>query len=438
MIRLVTFLLFTLLSINCFSQTFWRVENERGEELLLTIQVNSPDLTFETYTRKDALKEMAGSIMYMLAKTAGKIKHPELMHGNGKISFQADSTFYNGNIDYPDKLFTLKAKTWKDNFFGLLTDSKNKTTVLTGKKLGSDKPLRDYPSLINSSFSMVERYYWDPVIKESSDWKNFKNEVNQLKLKIADDYELAMTMMWLGKKLPLVPHEIKKLNKKPIDPQQKRNFSPKLLPGKKALIFLNNIPENRDEMAQLFKEIKDQNIETLIVEAEGNRNLALTSAILFANHLTSQAIHWGCYLTRKWTETEKSVPQPANYEDVLKNPSALSGFTNASFLEKGFYLKTVPAVPIFNGKIYLVVNKSTSNVGEALAIFLKNEKLATLVGQKTAGSPVLTSFYELDKLYRIAIPFAQFYDKNGKSHQGIGVEPDLPVEQDALAYVLKL
>jgi len=438
MIRLFTFLLFTIFSINCFSQTFWRVENERGEELLLTIHVNAPNLTFETFTRKEALREMAGSFMYMVAKTAGKIKYPELMHGEGKISYQGDTTFYTGKIDYPDKLFSLNAKTWKDNFYGQLTDSKNKMTVLTGKKLGSDKPLRDYPSLINNSFSMVENYYWDPTIKESSDWKNFKNEVNHLKLKIADDYELAMTMMWLGKKLPLVPHEIKKLNKKPVAPQQKRNFSPKLLPGKKALIFLNIIPENREEMAQLFKEIRDQNIETLILEAEGNRNLALASALLFANHLTAQSIHWGYYLTRKWTETEKSVPQPADYENLLKNPLTLPGLSNASFLEKGFFLKTVPAVPIFKGKIYLVVNKSTSNVAEALAIFLKNEKLATLVGQKSAGSPVLTSFYELDKLYRIAIPFAQFYDKGGKSYQGTGVTPDLLVEQNAVGYALKL
>jgi hypothetical protein len=174
------------------------------------------------------------------------------------------------------------------------------------------------------------------------------------------------------------------------------------------------------------------------LEASGNRNLSLSSALLLANHLNPLPSNWGFYLTRKWTETEKSMPQSSNIEKVLKNPLILSGLNNEIFSEKGFYLKTVPAMPIFKGKIYLIIDKRSSNVSEALAIYLKNEKLATLVGQKTAGVPALTSIFELDKLYRITIPFAQFYDKTGKSYQGTGVVPDVLVDQDAIGYVLKL
>jgi len=439
MIRLKLFSLFIFLSINGFSQTYWSVENERGEELLLTIHINTGNNTFETYTRKDALKEMAGTFMYMVAKTAGKVKYPELMHGEGKISYRADTVIYDGKIDYPDKIFSLKAKTWNDNFFGLLTDSKNRTTVLTGKKLSTDKPLRDYPTLINNSFSLIEKFYWDPNLKKSSDWQNFKSDVGDLKVKIADDYELAMMMMWLGKKLTQIPHEIRKLNKKaPDPPQQKKSNSLKIIPGNNAILFLNNIPDTREEMDQLFKEIQDKNIKKLIIATEGSRNLSINSALLLANHLTLLPGNWGCYLTRRWTETENTIPQPANWVQLLKNPLEFSGLTNAIFNEKGFYLKTKPALPTYKGKVYFLINKRISNVAEALAIYLKNEKLTTLVGQKSAGAPALTNVYELDKQYRILIPFAQFYDKNGKSYQGTGVEPDLTVEQDAMGYVLKL
>ena len=438
MTRLMLISLFIFLSINGFSQTYWCVENERGEELLLTIHINSGNNTFETYTRKDAMKEMAGTFMYMVAKTAGKVKYPELMHGEGKISYRADTVKYDGRIDYPDKIFSLKAKTWNDNFLGLLTDNKNRTTVLTGKKLNTDKPLRDYPTLINNTFTLIEKFYWDPNIKKSSDWQNFKSEVNDLKLKIADDYELAMTMMWLGKKLTQIPHEIRKLNKKKPDPQQKKSNSLKLIPANNAILFLNNIPDTREEMDQLFKEIQDKNIKKLIIEAEGSRNLSINSALLLANHLTPFPANWGCYLTRRWTETENTIPQPANWVQLLKNPLEFSGLTNAIFHEKGFYLKTIPASPTFKGKVYYLINKWSSNAAETLAIYLKNEKLATLVGQKSAGAPALTNVYELDKQYRILIPFAQFYDKNGQNYQGKGVEPDLAVEQDAVGYVLKL
>ncbi|MCK9638947.1 MAG: S41 family peptidase [Prolixibacteraceae bacterium] len=438
MTRLKLFSLFIFLSINGFSQTFWQIENERGEELLLTIRINPGNNTFETYTRKDALREMAGSLMYLVAKTAGKVKYPELMHGEGKVSYHADTLHYDGRIDYPDKIFSLKAKTWNDNFYGLLTDDKNRTTLLKGKKVASDKPLRDYPALINNSFSLIEKFYWDPNLKKSSDWQNFKSEINGLQSKIADDYELAMTMMWLGKKLQQIPHEIRKLNKKAPDPQQKKSNALKILSANNAILFLNNLPDTKEEMDQLFKEIQDKNIKKLIIEAEGSRNHSIISALLLANHLTPLPANWGCYLTRRWTETENTIPQPANWVQLLKNPLEFSGLTNVSFSEKGFYLKTVTASPTFKGKVYYLINKWSSNAAEALAIYLKIEKLAILVGQKSAGTPALTNIYELDKQYRILIPFAQFYDKNGKSYHGKGVEPDLTVEQDAVGYVLKL
>ncbi|HWS01715.1 MAG TPA: S41 family peptidase [Prolixibacteraceae bacterium] len=423
---------------NCFAQTYWRVENERGEEILLTIYINTGDQTFITYTRKDALKEMAGTLMYAVAKAAGKIKYPELMHGEGKITYHADTIFYNGHIDYPDKIFSLKAKSLGDNFYGLLTDSKNKTSILTGEKISSDKPLRDYPALINTTFLMTENYFWDADLKKSSEWQSFKSNVNELKFKIADDYELAMNMMWLGKKLTQVPHEIKKVNKKATGPQQNKNNPLRVINAKKAILNLSDFPDNREESARIFKEILDKKIETLILDASGNKNLPLKSALLLASHLTFKPSFWGCYLTRKWTETEKTLPKPINYEKLLKNPLEYSVTGNEIFNEYGFYLKTVAASPVYTGKVYMVINKGSSNVAEALAIFLKNEKTATLAGQKSAGSPTLTNIFELDKKYRITIPFAQFYDKNGKSHQGAGLEPDLIIEQDPLGYLIRL
>ncbi|HEY5509691.1 MAG TPA: hypothetical protein VIK10_01560 [Prolixibacteraceae bacterium] len=43
----------------------------------------------------------------------------------------------------------------------------------------------------------------------------------------------------------------------------------------------------------------------------------------------------------------------------------------------------------------------------------------------------------VDSQYRITIPTAQFYDKEGKSWFGTGVEPDLVTNEDALSAVLK-
>ncbi len=417
---------YIFLSINCFAQSYWRIQNERGEELLLTINNNPVNLTFEAHSRENALKDIVGTFMYMVAKTAGKIKYPELVHGGGKISFNADTTYFNGTIEYPDNSFVLKAKTYKNNFFGLLTDTKGRTRTLIGEKVDSDNPLRDYPSLINNTFSLVEKYFWDAKLLKSSDWLTYKSDVNGRSSKIQDDYELGLTMMWLGKKLNQVPHELRKVNKNDTNNPQQKSFSLKITGEHKAYLHLNNIPEGKDEVVQLFKAIQDKNVDTLLLDLRlGRRSLSLNAALMLASHLTSKPTDWGVYLTRKWSESETTIPKPSSYLSTLKNPLALSGIKNSVFNEKGFYLKLVPVLPVYKGKVYLLIDKSTSNVAEALAIFLKNEKIATLIGQKTAGSPLLTEAYELDKQYRITIPFAQFYDKDGKNYQGIGLEPDI-------------
>ena len=69
-ILLLSFLVFQTFLAS--SQTFWKIENEHGDEILLTVEVNKEKNTFEAYSRKDALKDLAGIFTYTLAKAAGK------------------------------------------------------------------------------------------------------------------------------------------------------------------------------------------------------------------------------------------------------------------------------------------------------------------------------------------------------------------------------
>ena len=105
--------------------------------------------------------------------------------------------------------------------------------------------------------------------------------------------------------------------------------------------------------------------------------------------------------------------------------------------EDGYYLKPVPASMVFHGKIYLLMDQRTSRISEAMAIWLKSDKLATLAGQKSAGIPMLFENFTIDNEFRINIPTAQFYDKSGKNWSGTGVDPDLATDEDALSFVLK-
>ena len=437
MSKLFLLIIGIFLSISCFSQTYWRIEVEGGEELLLTMINNPQNLTFEAYTRKDALKDLAGTFTYLLAKTAGMVKFPEIVHCFGKYSIKSDTTYYSGSFDYLDKSFSLNVKTSKNSFYGKIVDNKNKIHYLVGEKILSDKPLKNYPSMIYNTFSLTEKFYYDRSLNLAPEWQNFKEKVNLLRNKIADDWELAANFYWYGKKLPITKYEIQKtpfIN----DPVVKKTYSPRDFNGKTCLLDLSKLPDENSEMEQLFKEILSKKYANLIIDARGRKNFQLSSAKLLADHLTIHSGIWSVVVTRKWTDVNSSLPKPNEFDKLFKNYSPIQYKINQIYQEQGIYLKTEPALSVFNGKVYMLINSGTSTVSEAMGIWLKNDKIATLVGQKSAGLPLLTELIPIEKQYNLILQTAQLYDKEGKSYLNSGIEPDINVsEGDALKFLLK-
>lgn len=436
MLKFLFLIISILLTFSGFSQTNWAIQNENGEELLLTIQINKENNTFEAHTRKEALREMAGTFTYMLAKTAGKLKFPEIVHSSGKLHMQGDTTFYNGSFDYLDKSFPLKAKSWQNSFLGELTDNKNRPHALIGTKVATDKPLHNYPAIIKSAFSLTEKYCSDRSLYKSAEWLAFKSKVAEVQDKIADDYELGAVIFWHGKKIPINNYEIKKISKRENDSKPQREVKIKEAKLNTGYLDLSYLPADKENMDQLFSDMVKKELNTLILDGRGRKNLQLGQAALLAEHLTTKPADWGVYLTRQWLDGNITVPNCTQYIKMVKNAVQITENTPI-YQENGRYLKPVPAPVVFKGKVYLLIDQRTSKIAEALAIWLKNDKLGTLVGQKSAGLPMVVENITIENQYRISIPTAQFFDKTGKSWLGIGVEPDLPVTGDALGAVLK-
>lgn len=426
-----------LLSFNCLSQTYWRLENENKEEILLTIKVNVKNMTFEAHTREDALKELAGTFTYMLAKTAGKLKFPEIVHSDGKILVIKDTTFYSGTFYYLDKTFTFTARTWQNSFSGTIVDDRNRQHPLKGEKVLSDKPLKDYSTMINGAFNLTEKYYFDRKLQSTSEWQSFKNDVNKVKPNIADDYELAATLYWYGKKLPMGQFEIRKIFTREPNPNRMKNSFPKELNPKTVLLDLGNLPEDVKGMAELFGNIQKGNYTNLIIDAKGRRNISLQQAFMLCDHLINHGTTWGSYITKLGTDANGKIQNYAELEKSLKNlrsPSENNEILNGN----GVVLKSEPALPGFKGKVYLLIDHRTSRIAEALAIWLKKEKIATLVGEESSGSPMLNHIIEIDPQYQIAVQVAQFLDNDGKGYLNTKTQPDMVVnEGDALNFLLK-
>jgi carboxyl-terminal processing protease len=82
----------------------------------------------------------------------------------------------------------------------------------------------------------------------------------------------------------------------------------------------------------------------------------------------------------------------------------------------------------FHGRVVILVNEHSTGAAEMLAQFAHENRLATIVGSKTAGRLVSRSGIKIGSGYTLVLPVAAYMSWNGDRIEGKGITPDLPVD----------
>jgi C-terminal processing protease CtpA/Prc len=83
----------------------------------------------------------------------------------------------------------------------------------------------------------------------------------------------------------------------------------------------------------------------------------------------------------------------------------------------------------FHSRIVMLVNEHTKSAAEMVASFAKENRLATLVGARTAGEVLGGATFDVGHGYKLRIPVAGWYNWEGVCIEGAGVEPAVAVRQ---------
>lgn len=81
----------------------------------------------------------------------------------------------------------------------------------------------------------------------------------------------------------------------------------------------------------------------------------------------------------------------------------------------------------FHGRIVMLVNEHTASAGEMITAFAAENRLATVVGDETAGRLLGGTGFKVGHGYLVILPKAAFYTWQGKCYEGHGVTPNVPV-----------
>lgn len=205
-----------------------------------------------------------------------------------------------------------------------------------------------------------------------------------------------------------------------------------------VLFDATSLPVTYREMDSVALIIEKKGYTSLIIDLRGKSKIFPEVTEILVNYLSSETLHPGIYLTRKWFTSNKKIPVFQDYENSFGSFSDNNYSSGEIYSESGRYLKIVPRKKTYKGKVYLLTDSKTSGVSESLIYILKKQRLATVVGQKTSGSPILAEKLIINKEFSLNLLVSDYYTSEGKSLNKIGIEPDINVSgQDALEYILK-
>jgi C-terminal processing protease CtpA/Prc len=84
----------------------------------------------------------------------------------------------------------------------------------------------------------------------------------------------------------------------------------------------------------------------------------------------------------------------------------------------------------FHGRIVLLVDRHTASAAEMIVAFARENKLATIVGEKTAGRLLSATSVKVGNGFRLALPTGAYYTWKGSVLEGTPIEPDHLIEFD--------
>jgi C-terminal processing protease CtpA/Prc len=84
----------------------------------------------------------------------------------------------------------------------------------------------------------------------------------------------------------------------------------------------------------------------------------------------------------------------------------------------------------FHGRVVLLVDRHTASAAEMIVAFARENKLARIVGENTAGRLLSATSVKVGQGFRLALPTGAYYTWRGSVLEGTPIEPDDLVEFD--------
>jgi carboxyl-terminal processing protease len=175
-------------------------------------------------------------------------------------------------------------------------------------------------------------------------------------------------------------------------------------------------------------------VESLIIDLRGNTGGGL-GALRMMSLLTPDRIPVGFALDRRRV-TASLESEKQGCRRFSRIPSSTKTlwllavqFAPTMMAKKPIVLQTegLGKRP-FHGRTVLLVDRHTASAAEMIVAFARENGLATIIGEKTAGRLLSAASVKVGNGFRLALPTGAYYTWKGSVLEGTPIEPDHPIE----------
>ncbi len=401
--------------------------------------------TYIAYTRKNADRGILGWWTSTLGRVfTNDFKEGRLLHiVNGRIrEANKDSILLSGIFSSSLGNYYFNG-TMKGNILDAVLTKKNKEVYGHIHAIKGDvpTPLENYSLIFEKADSITRQNIYNAALIKTDDWKKFEEKMRIVSDKSQDDLEMVFAFFYYSQKLPFTHFAFMKMP--PEDSSNNQNETNHFVSlqektAQTAYIKIASFSGSANEMDSIFEIVNRKGYQNLIVDLRDNPGGTVEAGMAFAKNIADKEFYGGIFLTKKWLNTHSNPP-------ALNEFTKFQNFTAANFdliisgihNQEALCLKVIPNEKIYHGKVFILTNNNTASTCEPIVYGLKQNKLATIVGETTAGVMLNGEFFDVTKGFKVIVPTADYYTSDGYRIDKKGVTPNVQTKQEtALDYVL--
>ncbi len=414
-----------------------------GEISLLVNIKKTSDSTFTASSRHNAMKEIIGGSKQFMANLfvkqykkgafvrvfKGKIKDDRLsgIFTAPGVGMYLNATIENGKI----------TGTLGDDKLG---NNKKVNNPFIAVPYNSEKIDYDYSALSKKIKETFRQHIFNPQILDEKEWRTFFKNLDDMVPFVRDDLEFFVGFTNLCQKVNISHIGILKSNPwNSIEDNLKMLVETKMLNSNAAYIkFKGFALADTLIVRNFFDSIIKQNIPNLVIDMRECSGGDYSSMFL-ASYLIKDPLDAGFFIGNNYFKENTNLPDDAVLRKApVYNGNSLKDFLQA-IIDNGLLAgRVVPDKKLhYSGKVFALTDNYSASATEPIAYFFKQHNLAILVGEKTAGDMLSSTFIDIQNSWVLVVPTADYYTADRFRIEGNGVKPTIKVKSEkALEYVL--